>query len=442
MACKFTKLLPALLSVLLFTVSCAPQPGATFPAESSSSDTAQVDSTNELSFRITWKEYSGRGEAIQKIVDSYAQANPGTSVTVVGGDEDRDTIEKLLIEQPDTVYVLPYRFVQFFGSKSLLRDLGDDFPEAEDIFFESIWNLGIVDDHTYGIPWLGHSMCLLYNKSLLSDAGVDPATILSTDSFLDALKQVEANTDASGIGLVGAESNDLSWMVNQFIYGFGSTLVNVEGNKVAVNNNRSADAISYYRDQLGTYAQPTWIEDTGTEVMTAFREGKVAFEIQGIWGVTDIEKNGAPFEVGILSMNDIGMKSEVGPMMVVIPEAMSQELVPEAVHFMKYLISIDAQKQIMTGEYSPEHDAYYPFRTPIRQDMSSDEIFLTNPDYVKFIEGFAFPSIDVPVPAWQTIKDEIYQPGLHLVMTGEMGIEEFLERVENEGNLILQKTDS
>lgn len=30
---------------------------------------------NSLSFRITWKDYSGRGQAIQKIVDAYNQNN-------------------------------------------------------------------------------------------------------------------------------------------------------------------------------------------------------------------------------------------------------------------------------------------------------------------------------------------------------------------------------
>lgn len=442
MAYSCKRLLPVLVAVFLLTASCAPQSGASLPADSSSSDPMLTSTMLELPFRITWKEYSGRGEAIQKIVDSYDDEDQSITVSVLGGDEDRATIETLLVQEPDTIYVLPYRFVQYFGSKDLLRDLGEDFPDEESLFYPTIWSLGVVDQHVYGIPWLGHSMCLLYNKSLLAEAGVDPLSIRGSDSLADALKQIEENTDADGIGLVGAESNDLSWMVNQFVYGFGATLVSSSGEEVTVNTQEAAAAIAYYSDELGAYAQPTWLQDTGTEVMTAFREERVAFEIQGIWGVTDIEKNGAPFEVGILAMDEIGMKSEVGPMMVALPKGMSQELVPEAVRFIKYLISKDAQEQIMNGEYSPEHDAYYPFRTPIRQDMSDNRIFAANPDYVKFLNGFANPSIDVPTPAWQRIKDEIYQPGLHLVMTGEMNIQDFLDKVENEGNSILQQSES
>ena len=94
-------------------------------------------------------------------------------------------------------------------------------------------------------------------------------------------------------------------------------------------------------------------------------------------------------------------------------------------------------EQILNGEYSPEHDTYYPFRTPIRNDMADSLIFRSFPEYLTFIEGFRNPSIDVPVPAWQTIKNELYAPGLHKVMSGELSIDEFLNNIQTEGNKIL-----
>jgi multiple sugar transport system substrate-binding protein len=101
------------------------------------------------------------------------------------------------------------------------------------------------------------------------------------------------------------------------------------------------------------------------------------------------------------------------------------------------MISIPAQEQIMDGEYSPEHDAYYPFRTPIRLDMVKSEFFTSNSEYISFLSGFEFPSIDVPVPAWQTVKDSVFAPGLHKVMTGVLSVDDFLSAVETEGNKIL-----
>ena len=292
---------------------------------------------------------------------------------------------------------------------------------------------------TFGIPWLGHSMCLLYNKDLLDKAGVDAGSIKSLDALTKALEMVEQKTDAKGIGLVGADSNDISWMVNQFIYGFGSSLVSGDGKTVEINNEKSRAALDYYKNVLGMHAQATWTADTGEEVMKHFRNQEVAFEIQGIWGVTDILKNGSPFEVGIIAMDDIGLCAEVGPMMLAIPAGMNDEKKEEAIRFIRYMISADAQEKIMNGEYSPEHDAYYPFRTPIRIDMADSHIFKSNPEYKLFIQGFQNPSIDVPVPAWQKIKDDLYGSGLHRVMSGKMTIDAFLDAMETEGNIILNE---
>ena len=392
-----------------------------------------------LTFRITWKGYSGRGEAIQAIVDTYNDKfNDGGTVTLVNGDEGRAAIEALLKSEPETVCVLPYRFVKYFGGKGYLADLTSAFAEDKDVFYKEVWALGAVDGKTYGIPWLGHSMCLLYNKRLLEKAGVQAQSIEGMDGFLKAIEAVEEKTGAKGLGLVGAESNDVSWMVNQFIYGFGSSLVSDDGKTVAINNEKSIEALKTYRDVLGQHAQPNWVDDTAMEVMNDFREEKVAFEILGIWGVTDIIKNGSPFEVGILPLKNIGLSSEVGPLMLAIPAGMSDQGKQAAIHFMSYMISKQAQEEIMKGEYSPEHDAYYPFRTPIRIDMADSQIFKSHPEYQTFIEGFETPSVDVPVPAWQTVKDEVYAPGLHQVMSGTMSIEAFLGAVEKRGNEILQ----
>lgn len=420
-----------LLFVCVFLISCDNNKKITteYPAETQ----------NSLSFRITWKDYSGRGETIQKIVDLYNEEyNDGSMIYLVNGDEDRENIEVILKKNnSDMIYVMPYRYVKYFSDKGYLVDLSTSFEEEKQLFYPKLWELGSVNGETYGIPWLGHSICLLYNKTLLKEAGIDGSSIKSQESLLKAIEAVETKTNAKGIGLVGANYNDVSWMVNQFIYGYGSNLVNEDGTKVTINNQNSKNALEFYKNMLGAHAQSTWIDDTGLDVMKYFRKQQIAFEFQGIWGATDVEKNGSLFEVGVIPLDDINLCSEVGPMMLSIPKSISNEKKEEAIEFIRFLISKQAQEKIMDGEYSPEHDKYYPFRTPIRKDMSDSLIFQNKPEYLSFLKGFSNPSIDVPVPKWQTIKDEYYEPGLHKVMKGEITIDEFLKMIETEGNAIL-----
>ena len=187
-------------------------------AAESAAHGATAAAGDALTFRITWKGYSGRGEAIQAIVDTYNKKfSDGSTVTLVNGDEDRATLEALLKSEPEAVYVLPYRFVKYFGGKGVLADLTGAFAKEKDLFYKEVWALGAAEGRTYGLPWLGHSMCLLYNKRLLEKAGVRAESIEGMDGFLKAIEAVEEKTGARGLGLVGAESNDVSWMVNQFM---------------------------------------------------------------------------------------------------------------------------------------------------------------------------------------------------------------------------------
>jgi len=45
------------------------------PNSKQDSQQQEAQGSDSLSFRITWKDYSGRGQAIQKIVDAYNQNN-------------------------------------------------------------------------------------------------------------------------------------------------------------------------------------------------------------------------------------------------------------------------------------------------------------------------------------------------------------------------------
>lgn len=433
------RLLLLLVLTILFLAGC----GA---ADRNISHNPNEDSrteTEDLIFRITWKTYSGRGEAISRITESYNERNPnGYRIRLMDGDEDLSEIEDLLSSDGAVdIYMLPYRYVQYLGNQGRLENITGQVQYMEKLFYDKLWQLGTVNEKVYGVPWIGHSMGLIYNKRLLEAAGVDPADIKSPYDLVDACIEVEKNTDAKGIGLVGADHNDVSWMVNQFVYGFGGSLVSPDGTQVTVNSENTKNAIEFYRNELGNYAQETWKSDTGVEVMAYFRNETIAFEIQGLWGITDIRKNNGKFEAGVIPLEQLGLFPEIGPMMLALPTQISDERKAAAIEFIKYLTSTKAQEMIMDGEYSPEHDAYYPFRLPVRKDISKSMVFEKYPEFSVFLTGFGQPSIDVPVPLWQRIKEEYYAPGLHAVMEGTVSVDEFLQQVELEGNKILRKEE-
>ncbi len=393
----------------------------------------------ELSFRITWGEASGRGEAINLIVSNFNNSQKDIIVTMIGGNEDNDELTELLnADNAPEIIVLPYRYIQSFGAEGYLMSLSAHFEVESLNHSEQVLELARVADTLYGFPWIGHSMSLIYNNDILTDAGISPDSIDSFDALALAVEQVERETDKAGIALVGSDHHDLSWMTTMFIHSFGGTLINDSKSEISINSASSAEALNYYINILGSHAQDGWENHNGVDVMSSFRNQEVAFEIQGPWGITDIWKAGNPFEVGSISFTRLGGASEIGPMMLSIPNNISEDKSEAALEFIKYLNTIEALEQIMDGEYSPKHQAYYPFRVPIRTDMVDSDYFNTYPEFKEFIYGFDNPSINTPTPEWTTIHSTYYQPGLHDVILGEMTIQDFLSMIETEGNIIMQ----
>jgi len=102
------------------------------------------------------------------------------------------------------------------------------------------------------------------------------------------------------------------------------------------------------------------------------------------------------------------------------------------------MVSAEAQIAIMNGEFSPERNEFYPFRLPVREDILVSDSFKPYTIFNVFIESYNYPSIDVPTPKWMIIKEQIYTPYLNQVMKNEMTVDDFLKRIHEEGNLILE----
>jgi len=390
------------------------------------------EAKEELTFRITWKAYSGRGEAIQSIVDVFNATEEDYHITVVSGDEDLQLIEESLENKTHDIYVLPYRYIKHFGEAYLMAQT----PPTEDVFYDSLLDMGQVNKKQYGIPWVSHSMALIYNKTLLDQLSINALQIKSKVDFLDVLEDINNKSQVAGIGLVGQEHNDLSWMVNQFITGQGGLLV--EDNKVALNSPSALSGLEYYL-ALKPYAQEDFINHNGGDVMKLFREGQVAFEIQSIWGITEIWKHNNPFEIGVIPLNEIGLASEVGPKMLTYSkETENQEVIDR---FIGFMISKEAQKMILKGEYSPEKNEYYPFRLPIRKDVIDEDYRQKYGVFQVFLDSYEFASIDVPTEKWMSVKNQIYTPLLHKLLNETIDLEEFIEELEKQANEILGGKD-
>ncbi len=394
---------------------------------------SNIFSPTEINFRITWELHSARGVAIGKIVDAYNGSQKKVHVNLVGGNEVfTDFISELEKDETD-VYMVPYRYVRDTQISGEFIELGDIYELYDELYYETVKQMAKSNGKIVSVPWIGHSMALIYNKDIVEKAGVDPQQFTSLDDLLDACKTINDNTGKKGLGLIGAESHDITWMMSQFIYTFGGCLAGCDTDgiqtEVMINSEQSYNAIDFYINELGAYAQDGWQEHTGEDVMDAFRVGEIAFEIQGPWGITDIWKSNAGFETGAISLAQMGMYSEVGPLMLSISKDSGD--VEGAKDFVSYLLKKSTLERVMDGEYDDKYETYYPYRVPLRTDMESSAFFTRYPEFLVFIEGYEMPSINTPSSEWVSIYKNIYAYYMHIAATGEIDISEALQNIEN-----------
>jgi len=397
-----------------------------------------------IRLQIHWGASTPRGQAIRAILDRFEEKHPDIKVELLGGSgDDRKLLTQLTGGNPPDVIETAYRNVQLLAPAHVLRPL-DELAKNRDAFYPALWQLGTHEGTLYGYPWFGHTIQLVYNADLFEEAGIEspPAT---WDELYAAAKRLTRDTDGDGtpdrfgLSLPGKQHGDLAWTFTMFLHQAGGKLVERKDGKwrVAVNSPEGLAALRFYLKLIREVCPPGAGGKMGGDVMADFRHGIAAMEFQGPWGVTDIwqqppdvrfDVRAAPAPAG-----PGGRAAELGANMTVIPRSCKE---PEAaLALVEFLGGREAQALLMEGEKTPV--GFVPFRVPVRIDLEDLPAFRSHPEFLPFVQGFEWPSIEVPIPQWLRVRNEVYTAALNKAVLGYASPEAALETIEREGNRIL-----
>jgi ABC-type glycerol-3-phosphate transport system substrate-binding protein len=422
-----------LLLGLVF-LSCSPGPEGTM-------------GQTEIAMQISWAEESGRGKIIREILDAFERENPTIKVRLLSGSQASSRILTLVLSgQAPEILQANYQNIRGQAGDDVFQNLGEDFKGRARDFYALPWEMGQSGGAQYGIPWMGHTIQLVYNEDLFAKAGLTRAPETWEELYEYAKKLTQdsdgdGKIDRWGIGLVGKQDNDLIWTVDMFMYQGGAKLVDTGGPspRVALNSPEGKGALEFYMKLMKECAPPDSGNKAGGDVMNDFRNQLVAMELQGPWGVTDIWKTGA-FKVNAARVpaGPAGRFADVGLEYLSIPTGIEGEKREAAIRVIQFLVGKTGQEMLMKGELA-EDGKYYPFRIPIRRDMANTRYFKENPVFEPFIDGFEFPSVSAPVEAWYQVQQEVYKSELNKVVVGLSTVDEALAEIERQGNLILAR---
>ncbi|MCR6494132.1 extracellular solute-binding protein [Cellulomonas sp. P24] len=229
-----------------------------------------------------------------KRVDTCGTA-AGVSIKRTAYDTTALTNQALLAAQQGTspdIILLDNPAVSTLASTGMLNtteSLGLDTSNID----PNLLAAGVMDNKTYGIPIGANTLALYYNKTILDEAGVDPASIKDWASLNAALAKVKA-AGKKGITFAGIGTEEGSFQFLPWFWGAGAKLTNLD-------SSQAISALSLWSDWLNKgYAPNSVITNSQNTTWEEFLTGSFAFGENGTWQVNSAAK--ASFPTGVIQI--------------------------------------------------------------------------------------------------------------------------------------------
>lgn len=252
--------------------------------------------------------YHQYGEAgTQQAVQKYAAAYPDATVTVEWkpGDYDQSTAASLLTDAGPDVFEYGNGPTIDMIKGGQVVDLTDALGDAKDDFNASVLARMTYDDKVWAIPQVIDTQVLVYRKSLLSAAGVEPPQTVE-----DLQKAAKALTKDKVKGLFLGNDGGVGLMGGPSLWSAGLDYLDDSG-ELGFDSNLATEALSPLRElftsgNLLLGAPKDWFD------ASALTTGLCAMQFTGLWTFPDIVK-GLGDDFGVLPWPKLGKAQEGKP---------------------------------------------------------------------------------------------------------------------------------
>jgi raffinose/stachyose/melibiose transport system substrate-binding protein len=233
------------------------------------------------------------------IKKAFEAKNPGITVQIDYMDDTsfKAKLPTLLQSsaRPDVFYTWTGGVFFEQAKAGILKDIGSEMNAGwKDVYSPAGVNALTYKGKVYGAPMYAASVVLWYNKKLLAQAKVDPASIQSWDDFLAAVSKVKA----AGITPIVVGGKD-KWPL-QFYYGYLATriagkdgIANADaGTAGGFENPDFVRAGSEFKRLIDLKPfQPGFMDTNNNKAAGLFGDGKGAFHLMGNWLYGSQQKN-------------------------------------------------------------------------------------------------------------------------------------------------------
>lgn len=376
---------------------------------------------------VMWGSWSG--DQVDQLEEQAARFNEAQDDYEVSYVPQELVEEKLLTalaggQVPDVVLWDRYQ-TPLYAPKGALAPI-DEFVKEDAVdtsmFYEPALGEMEVDGKLYGLPLLVDNRSLLYNKTLLADAGVEAPT------NWDELKTAAEALAVSEGGKLTQAGLDLSdpGLFNMYLAQAGGQLLNDDQTKTAYNSPEGLEVLEFWQSLLDADVYEQGFGDTGD----SFAESRTAMKLDGPWALSTLDKVDG-LEYGVVQP-PAGPNGDTGAYMggfgLVIPEGAKNA--EGAWEFMKWWTT-EAENGVAFGEIAGW--------IPANIEAANDPYFTENEHYAAFIEAMNYAQVRPSVKGYSDVDGKALVPALERFLSGEISAEQALKEAQEQGDQILEQ---
>lgn len=366
-----------------------------------------------------WEKWTGfEGEAMRAVVDAFnaSQDRIQVDLLTVSGIQNKTLFAVAGGNPPDVAGLFGPNVAQYADDFAILP-LDDYCRKAgisRDDYIPVYWDIGSYHGKQYALPTTPASLALHYNKSMFSEAGLDPEKPPRTIEDLDAMSARITKVDPNGRLLVsGFLPNEPGWWNWAWGYWFGGALWDGK-DKITANSPENVRAYTWvqsYSQRYGGSNLQSFKSGLGnfSSPQNGFLDRKVAMVLQGVWMYNFIAKYAPQMEHPVRQWGvapfphpadrpDLARTNIADMDVLVIPRGARHP--DEAFEFIRFVQSQRGMELLCLGQRK---------HSPLRK--VSPEFLRENPNpYVKlFAELASSPNVRTP-PAlgiWPEYQDAL-----------------------------------
>ena len=321
----FVTLLIATVVMAGCVVATPAQPAAEAPA-------AEAPAAEPVTISI-WHGYiETEEETFSQAVADFMAANPNVKIDVlaVPFDELQNKFQtEVAAGSGPTLVTGPQDRMAGYAEAELLATLDESAPFLKDLVPASVEG-GKVGGKLVGVPINNKVVAMFYNKGMVDQPPED-------------FDQLLAMAAENGLAITA------NWFHN-YMWGpaFGSKFFD-ENNKVIIDSPEGAEAYGFLKEVCE--AEGVTCDANDGDMDTLFRQGQVAFRIQGPWASGDAINDLGADNVGVMAVPEIPDMGSPRPWNQSEMISMNVDATPEetaaAMSFIEYLTSADVQKEFL-----------------------------------------------------------------------------------------------